>query len=76
MFLEVGVARVADDSTLQIFVDLQILDRGLREDFGFQHILFVYSGRRGVHCWVCDDRCSNLLPQLQHSQREYLTYWT
>jgi DNA primase catalytic subunit len=33
---------------------IQIIGQAMEEHFGYRQLLWVYSGQRGVHLWVCD----------------------
>ncbi|KAG5505403.1 hypothetical protein GH5_03423 [Leishmania sp. Ghana 2012 LV757] len=50
-----------------------VLRTVLRDDFGFKYILPVFSGRRGIHLWVCDRRARRMTNDERAALVGYLT---
>jgi DNA primase small subunit len=50
---------------------VKVMDEGLREDFGFERIAWFYSGRRGVHAWVCDQSARMLTNEARAAVANY-----
>jgi DNA primase small subunit len=50
---------------------VKVMDEGLKEDFGFEKIAWFYSGRRGVHAWICDESARMLSNEARSAVANY-----
>lgn len=51
---------------------VEVLETGLKDDFGFDHVAWFYSGRRGIHAWVCDETARTMTNEARTAVATYL----
>jgi len=50
---------------------VEVLQEGFQKDFGFDHVAWFYSGRRGIHAWVCDENARKLTNEARNAVATY-----
>ena len=55
-----------------IAVAVRVLHAALTDQFGFRHVLWVFSGRRGIHAWVSDQEAMELTDESRRAIVGYL----
>ncbi|KAF5388865.1 hypothetical protein D9757_005683 [Collybiopsis confluens] len=56
-----------------ISIAVEVLDKAIRDQFGYNQLLWVYSGRRGIHLWISDKEAFELTDDQRKAMVEYLT---
>ena len=51
---------------------MKVLDYLLSTCFGFSQLLWIYSGRRGVHCWVSDATAKGMDNEARSAVTDFL----
>jgi len=67
-------ANACDKAWCVCAVGIFILQRLLKNAFGFQEFVVVYSGRRGAHLYVCDDKAMDLTDDVRAAITDFFKF--
>jgi DNA primase small subunit len=64
-------AKICSKCWVFMTMAVEVLDCGLKNDFGFEHVAWFYSGRRGIHAWICDETARTLTNEARNAVATY-----
>lgn len=64
-------AKVCEKCWEYMKIAMVVLTDILNEDFDFENVLWVFSGRRGIHAWVCDDGAREMTNEMRTAVVSY-----
>lgn len=50
---------------------MRVISDILKDDFDFTNLLWVFSGRRGIHAWVCDEEARAMTNEMRSAVVSY-----
>lgn len=65
-------AQVCNKCWKFITLSIHIINTTLQQDFGFHNMIWIFSGRRGAHCWCNDTRAMQLTDSQRRNILDYL----
>jgi DNA primase small subunit len=64
-------AKVCEKCWEYLKIAMIVLTDILTEDFDFKSVLWVFSGRRGIHAWVCDEAAREMNNEMRSAVVSY-----
>ena len=64
-------ANVCERCFAYLKMAMRVIGDILNEDFDFSNLLWVFSGRRGIHAWVCDEQARSMTNEMRSAVINY-----
>lgn len=67
-------AKICDKCWKFMIVAYLVLKKVFYDDFGFEKVMWIFSGRRGIHCWISDDIARKLSNDGRSAVANFIKY--